>query len=107
MQKNFWIVEDGDGLSQNIGCYALMFLPTGYCIRSVSSCKKFYPGPDDIVLLDQHGVDIDQFKDNGCIVITMSGDPELSVELRKPFKVKALKEMILFKINQRQMAKAS
>lgn len=92
--KTFYIVEDTESLSASISCYALMFVPSGYSISTVSSCKLISPKEGDFVLLDQNGVDIDLFTPNGAMVITMSGDPSLSVDLKKPFRVKELKTII-------------
>ena len=96
--NTFYIVEDTESLSASISCYALMFVPRVYSIQNVSSCKDCFPKPGDFVLLDQNGVDLDCFSPNGAMVITMSGDPSLNVDLKKPFKVKELKNIIQNKI---------
>lgn len=94
-EKNvFWIVEDTEALATILSTRLVLSLPNFYVIKSVNSCLNVQAKKGDIILCDHYGVDLEFLNPNGAAVITMSGDPDLNVDLLKPFSAKDLKKFV-------------
>ena len=97
-KKNFWLLEDDDMTQFVVSSYIMNFLSMDYVLRVVASAKEITAEPGDIILSDQHGVDIEKLRPNGALVISMSGNKGIIVDIHKPFRSKQLEEVLSKKL---------
>jgi hypothetical protein len=94
MVKTFWLLEDDDMTQMVVSSYVLKFMQQNYTLKVVASAKDIKAQPHDIILSDQQGVDLQYLNPNGAVVISMSGNKSLMVDIQKPFKAKELSLII-------------
>jgi hypothetical protein len=90
----FWLLEDDEMTQMVVSSYVLKFLSLKYTLKVVTSAKEIIAKSCDIILSDQHGVDVESLNSNGALLITMSGNKNLKVDVWKPFRSKDLEKIL-------------
>ena len=95
-RRTIWIVDDNAELLMNMSTMIMNKISGNFSFASVESASEITPNPGDIVILDQHGCDSDALLETALDfeVITISGDPDLNVDLRKPFSPAQLIQVV-------------
>lgn len=93
-KKTLWLLEDDPVIQMLVSAFLLKFMDFNFSLQTVSSAKEVLAKDGDIILSDQHGVDLEFLEINNAILITMSSDKKLKVDLYKPFTMRELKNVL-------------